>query len=456
MSMAENRRDALERMVETFNMTSNLAEDLDVESPAIKAMLDTMKEPQRNAFLAMAKDPGVRRMSNKSNAALAKYWDDVRHARERGKKVAFIPFNCSPEIFHALDIVPVGVEVLNTFGMILEEGLHEYLDLSVERGLPDTMCSAQRGVVGMLEAGLLDPPDFLVNGAAGSCDPNSKIFEYMAEKFDIPALYLDTPYYHDRRAIDYYTEGYREIVKGLEELSGNKLDEDRLREVCDLTNESTQIMLEINDMKRQVPNPVPNYYNLNHLAQKLTLVGTPEALEFYKTALEVCKERMENGLHVMPEEKIRFMMMYTGIYFDQGLHHWFQEEVGVSYIMDLLVFYDFNPIIDTTDKSSMLAGLAEGMLNLPMTRQLKGGWDMPANWLEDLLYYVDTYKADCIVFTGHAACKQVWGVYRLVADEVRKQLGVPSLRLEGDGWDSRVTSLDLIKEQLSEFFETLA
>jgi len=28
-------------------------------------------------------------------------------------------------------------------------------------------------------------------------------------------------------------------------------------------------------MKRQVPNPVPNYYNLNHLAQKLMLVGTP-------------------------------------------------------------------------------------------------------------------------------------------------------------------------------------
>jgi benzoyl-CoA reductase/2-hydroxyglutaryl-CoA dehydratase subunit BcrC/BadD/HgdB len=454
--MAEEKRGALERMVEVFNMTSNLPEDLDVESPAIKALLDTMTESQRNGFLAMAKDPDVRRMSNTSNAAMAKYWDDVLHARDRGKKVAFIPFNCSPEIFHALDIIPVCVEALNTFGMTLEEGLHEYLDLAVERGLPDTMCSAQRGVVGMLEAGLLEMPDFLINGAAGSCDPNSKIFEYMAEKFGIPALYLDTPYSHDRRAIDYYTKGYKGIVEALEELSGNKLDEDRLREVCDLTNRCTQIILEINDMKRQVPNPVPNYYNLNHLGQKLLLVGTPGALDFYETALEVCKERMKNGLHVLPEEKIRFMMMYTGIYFDQGLHHWFQEEMGVSYVMDLLVFFDFNPIIDTTNKDTMLSGLAEGMLSLPMTRQLKGSWDMPANWLEDLLYYVDTYKADCIVFTGHAACKQVWGVYRLVADEVRRQLGVPSLRLEGDGWDSRVTSLDVIKEQLTEFFETLA
>jgi hypothetical protein len=95
------------------------------------------------------------------------------------------------------------------------------------------------------------------------------------------------------------------------------------------------------------------------------------------------------------------------------------------------------------------------MLNLPMTRQLKGSWDMPANLLEDTLYYIDNYKGDCLVFTGHTACKQVWGIYKLVADEVKRQLGVPSLRLEGDGWDSRITSMSVIKEKLEEFFETL-
>jgi hypothetical protein len=186
------------------------------------------------------------------------------------------------------------------------------------------------------------------------------------------------------------------------------------------------------------------------------MVGTPDAVDFYKVALDVCKDRLNKGLHVLPEERIRFMMMYTSIYFDQGIHYWFQEEMGVSYLMDLLVCYDFHALIDTKNKDTMLSGLAEGMLNLPMTRQLKGSWDMPANWLYDLLYYVDTYKADCLVFTGHTACKQVWGIYRIVADEIKKQLGVPSLRLEGDGWDSRVTSIDVIKEQLSDFFETLA
>ena len=46
--------------------------------------------------------------------------------------------------------------------------------------------------------------------------------------------------------------------------------------------------------------------------------------------------------------------------------------------------------------------------------------------------------------------------FRRVADEIMKQLGVPSLRMEGDGWDSRFTSIAVIQEQLSDFFETLA
>ena len=53
--MPEERRNALERMVETFNMTSNLPEDLDIESPPIQAMLATLDESQRNNFLAMAR-----------------------------------------------------------------------------------------------------------------------------------------------------------------------------------------------------------------------------------------------------------------------------------------------------------------------------------------------------------------------------------------------------------------
>lgn len=442
-------------MVETFQMGAALPEELDLDSPEVKALMEMMTESRRNTFLAMAKDPDVRKMSNVFNDGLGKYWDSVYTAKERGKKVVFVPFNFSPEICFAMDLVPVCVEVLNTMALTLEEGIEPYLDLAVERGLPDTMCSAQRGVVGLLEAGILDKPDLLMNGALGGCDPNSKIFEYMAEKFDIPVLYLDVPYYSDARAIDYYAKGFKKIVGALEEMTGHKLDPDRLREVVENTNKATELIMEISELKRNVPNPVPNYYNMHNTGMKFMLAGTTDAVNYFQTALDVCTDRLKKGKHVLPEERIRILFLYTGFYFDNDIYSWFQEEIGVSYLMDVLNAFDFNPYIDASTVDSMLHGLAEEMMGLPMTRQLKGGWNMPTNWLDDVLYYGEILKADCCVFTGHTACKQAWGVYRLIADEMKKQLGIPSLRLEGDGWDSRITPMSVIKEQFEDFFATL-
>lgn len=453
--MTTEQRSALERMVEAFQMGSAMPEEMDIDSPEIQGLLMMMTENRRNTFLAMAKDPDVRKISNVFNTGLGKFWENVLHAKDSGKKVVFVPFNFAPELLFAMDMIPVCVEVLNTMGVTLEEGIEPYLDIAVERGLPDSMCSAQRGIVGLLEAGLLDKPDLLINGALGGCDPNSKIFEYMGEKFDIPTLYLDLPYYHDDRALDYYAKGFKKIVAALEEMTGHKLDPDRLREVVDNTNKATELFMEVNELKRNVPNPVPNYYNMQHTGTKLMMAGTTDAVDYYQTALDVCKDRLKQGKHVHPEERIRVMFMYTGYYFDNQIYSWFQEEMGVSYVMDVLNAFDFNPYIDTSSVDTMIKGLAEEMLNLPMTRQLKGSWDMPGNWLEDVLYYAKRYKADCLVFTGHTACKQAWGVFRLVAEEVKKRLGIPSLRLEGDGWDSRITPMAVIKEQFEDFFATL-
>ena len=80
---------------------------------------------------------------------------------------------------------------------------------------------------------------------------------------------------------------------------------------------------------------------------------------------------------------------------------------------------------------------------------------MPTNWLDDTLFYAKTYNADCCIFSGHLACKQAWGAFKLVSDVVKKELGLPVLRLEGDGWDGRITSMSTIKDQLEEFFATL-
>jgi len=396
---------------------------------------------------------GKRNVYEDLGAVLGPYWSRLASARQEGKKVAWIPFNFSPEILHAMDILPVTVEILSSVLLALPEGLAPYIDLSVERGFPETMCSTQKGAIGLLEEGIVDKPDIIVNGAAGFCGPNAKGYEYMSHRFDIPIIFIDDPYYHDQRAHDYYVRGFKRIVNALEEMTGHGVDEVRLREVCELSNQATELYMEIAELKRNVPNPVPNGYNGMHSSTRLMHAGTQDAVDFYQMMLAVCRERLKNGDHVKPEERIRLYVMYTGLSFDMSFQPWLEEEMGVTYLMDILQAFDTNPFIDTTSTDTMVRDLAVASLNMPMARQLKGPWNGAAGWLQDTLYYAENYKADCMLFTGHVACKQAWGAYRLVADEVKKQLGIPSLRLEADGWDSRITPMSVIKEQLSDFFE---
>jgi len=259
--MESEQKMVVERLAEASQRGASIPDDIDLENPMIKGLLEKMPEDRRKIFEFMAANNAVRRMNAVQARNMSGYWDEILHAKDNGKKVAWVPFNFSPRIFHALGILPVCVEMLDSMLMGLEEGIEPYLDLAVERGLPDTLCSAQRGVVGLFEAGVIEPPDLLLNGALGGCDPNTKIFEYMAEKWDIPILFLDVPFYHDQRSHNYYAEEFKEVVNAVTEMTGTKLDEDRLREVCELSNKAREIALEVNDIKRNVPNPVPNVYN---------------------------------------------------------------------------------------------------------------------------------------------------------------------------------------------------
>lgn len=441
----------LENLVQGMEMLSMLPPDLELDSPIIQGVLESMPEERKTMLTAMLKDPGIRRMFIANSSCMAQYFKILHMTKETGKKIVWVPFTFTPEILWAMDLIPATVESL---AMVTGEN-EKYIDLSYERGLPDTMCSSHKGTIGLLEAGVIDKPDLVINAALGSCDPNSKALEYISEKWDVPSLYIDIPYYNDNRSLEYFTHGYKEMITALEEMTGNKLDPDRLREVIDLSNEANELNNEISVLKRNIPNPVPNYYTADHLNIRLSNLGTQRAVDYMKVALEVSKERLKDGKSVAPEEKVRYMNMYTGLYTDATLQSWFQEEIGVSYLTDFLDWYDLSPFIETTDMDTMIAGLADELFKVPMSRQMKTGWNKPGGWGTDLLYYAETYKPDCLVFTGHVACKHAWGLYRLVSDYLKKETGIPCIRLEADAFDSRITPMPIVKEQLEEFFQTL-
>ena len=82
--MSAEKRNAIERIVETFEMGTALPEDLNLNAPEIQAFIETMPEFRRNAFIAMAQNPDTSRISAKFNQCLSAYYRTLITARETG------------------------------------------------------------------------------------------------------------------------------------------------------------------------------------------------------------------------------------------------------------------------------------------------------------------------------------------------------------------------------------
>jgi len=408
--------------------------------------------------------PITNMLSQKAEIALpalkanATYFKIMQEGLKGKRKVVVHPFNFPPEILHAMDIAPIIIELLSTLASIAPEkypdNVFKYLDYSYETGLPGTLCAGQLGGAGALLYGDWPKPDLILSAAPGFCDVNSKILEYTARTLDVPLLHVDMSAYHDERAIAYYRQSFRDVISRLEEFTGNKLDPEKLRKTVENTNRVIELYNEISGLQSAVPSPIPNLYAFLNVGMKFTVGGRPEAIPVYEAVLNSAKKKMKKGEGALPNEKIRCLMIYTSIYFDEKFNDWLEEN-GVALIMDILSYFPLTPA-DTTSTDTMIDGLAEMALNFPMARQMKGPLDGPGGWAEDMVFLAKKYKADCCIFSGNPACKRAHGSLRLLSDRLKEEVGIPTLNLEADSWDRRITSMPAIKEKILDFLEAIA
>ena len=104
----------------------------------------------------------------------------------------------------------------------------------------------------------------------------------------------------------------------------------------------------------------------------------------------------------------------------------------------------------------MIDGLVQMALDYPMDRQMRGPLDEPGGWSEDIVFLAKKYKADCCIFSGNPACKRAHGSLRLLSDRLKEEVGIPTLNLDADSWDRRITGMPAIKEKIVDFLETIA
>jgi benzoyl-CoA reductase/2-hydroxyglutaryl-CoA dehydratase subunit BcrC/BadD/HgdB len=447
-ALAQAKTGMFDRVAELFGVIDMLPADMSDQEVA--GLLDFLPPDAARSLGAML-IPRAREGSMAFMRMMAVWLDQAKNARNEGKKAILVPFCFPPELIHAFDnAFPITSEVLSTLGVVALEGQGErYYDMALGLGLPDHICSSNSIEVGSMLGSNDFRPQAIVSAAAGSCDINSKTHEFVARYHDIPLFMLEKPVDDTERGIGQYYRNYRTLIHDLEEFFDEELTEEKVRPVVEKHNRCTELYMELWELHKAVPHPVPNLFALYTYGCRFSMWGTDSGVEMMEVLVGKSKKRLMAGEYPADREVARCLLTYTSFYFDlAGMFNW-MEENGYSYLGDGLNLLFPQPI-DESSFDSMLDGMAEEARNMPMTRQM-GSANMAMSWSDDAIFAAKELKADCAIYPGHHACKQTWSAASILREELMKRTGTPLLILQGDSWLKRTTPISVIQEQISEF-----
>lgn len=368
---------------------------------------------------------------------------------DRGSPFVWYNLGFNPELVYALDGVhPVTIEMLGVMHNLLGNLDHSlaFIDRAEAAGAPSDCCSADKLAAGAMHCGLYPPPACTV-GINTPCDAQVMGTQVMAELSRAPFFAVDVPYYHSEETVLHVAAQLKLLVAFLEEHTGRRLDVDRLREVCALSNQMTETIWEWLDWRKLVPLTQSSKLVAFTLVLQILFTGTEEGLRIAQGLAREARERAQRQERFF-EERCRAVWYQDPVWTDMQIYDWFERDLGLTVPVDVFGYYAHSALIDTKTFDTMLHGLARKLVNChPMARQFRSDIDV---YIQDFMHLHEAWNADCGIFAGHVACKHAWGGIGLFKEACRKA-EIPMLVFEFDMFDPRVTSYDDIYFQVERF-----
>ena len=133
-------------------------------------------------------------------------------------------------------------------------------------------------------------------------------FACYAREWNVPLVGVET-----YRGVGGVTETHVEgiarqlegLVPALEEVAGEKLDMDRLREAVRLSRECSDLWKAVLETAQAVPAPLTFFDGTIHMGPAVVARGTQEAVDYYKLLLPELERRVAEGVPAVPGERFR-------------------------------------------------------------------------------------------------------------------------------------------------------
>ena len=309
----------------------------------------------------------------------------------------------------------------------------KYLQRCRELGFPDQICDRT-----VLKIPVVLDEDFpnlsLVVASNWECENIPLTFQTLAHLRHIPYYYLDVPFEANERTLQYVVEQLREVIDLAEsKVPGVKYDEEKLIEVQNIERRWYELYHNIHRLKRKVPCPIPGQEAFKEPRWPSLYHDPAHALEIFQIYHDEIVERAEKGISNVPEEKLRLMWAVSGPFYARPDPFSILEKRGAQAIYFQIgnssraAGLNFGIYGDETEYGRKLSPLEEEARIL--NQSAWGG--LGTRWVDDILIVCRDLKLDGIVYFQQWGCTVTDNLAKNVAEIAERELGIPTLIMEG-------------------------
>lgn len=383
---------------------------------------------------------------------------EVQQAKKAGKPVVWTSMLMPKEIFYAMDVPVMQLEVLAGQASMLQLA-GRYSQAIEERGLSRDVCAVHRCAAGLACAatrdpffeGIFTPPDLAI-ASNFPCMQEANGFRFIVERYGCPYYVMDTPINPwgeniPDHAVEYYASQLLGMIRFLED-HGFKMDWDRLKEEIAFTKALSILTEEIEAYRQAVPTPMTPFDSFIVAAAPLTIPASMRKIELWERLRDELGERVRKGVGTVEEEKVRLLWLGIPPTCDFRLLD-YPNRYGAVFVKSTLEFllgFSLSPKI--LDLENPLESLAKATLCTPSNPPYQSAID----WIVQL---AKDYQVDGAVSVVKRSCSLLPGMQRLSKEAIFRETGAPSIIFDLDGVDDREYDPGPAKSSLDSFIENL-
>jgi benzoyl-CoA reductase/2-hydroxyglutaryl-CoA dehydratase subunit BcrC/BadD/HgdB len=363
-------------------------------------------------------------------------------AFEEDAKVVWTTYYSFPmELLAAFDVTPFDFEVACNLPPGLDpSGCADIMVKAEAKGYSIDLCSFHRLALGCYFLDYLPKADLLLT-TSHFCDGKTKTNQIFAQYYDKEAIMLDVPNELSKESVAYVSGQLQTIARKLEEVSGHKLDLDRLQECIKTSNRAHAVYGRLAEIGKIKPFPWDGsrVCLLSIIGNMFS--GMPFQEQLYQKIIDECQQRTAEG-KTLPEE---FRMLWLA---------WFPSlPTNINNILRAnkvnIVMAELARVYwDEIDENRPFEGMALRCLKNPYVGSVE-------QRLNGVLQLVDEYAVDGVIHFSSTACRHANASFRLIEDALAKR-NIPFLVLDGDMSDMRAYSAERTRSFLETFIEVMA